>query len=206
MKKPSFLIGKKQIVAAAMLLLLGGAVYVNWKYANQGGEELLGEAVLTAGDITTSQTQETDGTVEPTAQSGATQNYGDAVLVEGEAAGEDYFAQAALNKERSRDEAVATATGVLEQADATNEEVAAATQKIVELSKQIEAENAMEDLIKAKGFEQCVVYLGEDSVNVVVQTDGLDAAQAAQIKSVILSQQQDVKAEQISITEVAAAP
>ena len=76
--------------------------------------------------------------------------------------------QAALNKERSRDEAVATATGVLEQADATNEEVAAATQKIVELSKQIEAESAMEDLIKAKGFEQCVVYLGEDSVNVVV--------------------------------------
>ena len=124
--------------------------------------------------------------------------------MEGEAAGEDYFAQAALNKERSRDEAVATATGVLEQADATNEEVAAATQKIVELSKQIEAESAMEDLIKAKGFEQCVVYLGEDSVNVVVQTEGLDAAQAAQIKSVILSQDQDVKAEQISITEVSA--
>ena len=204
MKKPSFLIGKKQIVAAAMLLLLGGAVYVNWMYANQGGEDLLGEAVLTAGDITASQTEEeTDGTVEPTAQSGATQNYGDAVLVEGEASGEDYFAQAALNKERSRDEAVATATGVLEQADATNEEVAAATQKIVELSRQIEAESAIEDLIKAKGFEQCVVYQGEDSVNVVVQTDGLDAAQAAQIKSVILSQQ-DVSADQISITEVAA--
>lgn len=204
MKKPSFLIGKKQIVAAAMLLLLGGAVYVNWMYANQGGEELLGEAVLTAGDITTSQTEQTDAQVEPTAQSGATQNYGDAVLVEGEASSNDYFAQAALNKERSRDEAVATATGVLEQADATNEEVAAATQKIVELSRQIEAESAMEDLIKAKGFEQCVVYLGEDSVNVVVQTDGLDAAQAAQIKSVILSQQQDVTADQISITEVAA--
>ena len=64
--------------------------------------------------------------------------------------------------------------------------------------------SAMEDLIKAKGFEQCVVYLGEDSVNVVVQTEGLDAAQAAQIKSVILSQDQDVKAEQISITEVSA--
>lgn len=204
MKKPSFLIGKKQIVAAAMLLLLGGAVYVNWMYANQGGEELLGEAVLTAGDITTSQTEETDGQVEPTAQSGATQNYGDAVLVEGDASSNDYFAQAALNKERSRDEAVATATGVLEQADATNEEVAAATQKIVELSQQIEAESAMEDLIKAKGFEQCVVYLGEDSVNVVVQTDGLDAAQAAQIKSVILSQDQNVKADQISITEVGA--
>ena len=199
MKKPSFLIGKKQIVAAAMLLLLGGAVYVNWMYANQGGEELLGEAVLTAGDITTSQTEQTDAQVEPTAQSGETQNY-----VEGEASSEDYFAQAALNKERSRDEAVATATGVLEQADATNEEVAAATQKIVELSRQIEAESAMEDLIKAKGFEECVVYLGEDSVNVVVQTDGLDAAQAAQIKSVILSQQQDVTADQISITEVAA--
>ncbi len=203
MKKPSFLIGKKQIVAAAMLLLLGGAVYVNWMYANQSGEELLGEAVLTAGDITASQTQQTDSQVESTTQSDTTQNYGDAVLVEGEASSSDYFAQAALNKERSRDEAVATATGVLEQADATSEEVAAATQKIVELSRQIEAESAIEDLIKAKGFEQCVVYLGDDSVNVVVQTEGLDAAQAAQIKSVILSQQQDVDVSQISITEVA---
>ena len=204
MKKPSFLIGKKQIVAAAMLLLLGGAVYVNWMYANQGGEELLGEAVLTAGDITD-------------VSDGANRRYRGAhrpirrhpelrgCRVSGRgSAGGGLFCPSRLNKERSRDEAVATATGVLEQADATNEEVAAATQKIVELSKQIEAESAMEDLIKAKGFEQCVVYLGEDSVNVVVQTDGLDAAQAAQIKSVILSQQQDVKADQISITEVAA--
>ena len=90
---------------------------------------------------------------------------------------------------------------VLENVDATEEDVSAATEKITEISKQINAENKIESLIKAKGFENCVVYLDGDSANVVVKTDGLTPEQAAQIKNIVLSEQ-SVAQENISITEV----
>ena len=80
--------------------------------------------------------------------------------------------------------------------------MADATNKIVEISQQIEDESKIETLIKAKGFENCVVYLDDESANVVVQTSGLAVEQAAQIKNIVLSEK-DIKAENITIQEVA---
>ncbi|MFQ9093586.1 MAG: SpoIIIAH-like family protein [Ruminococcus sp.] len=56
-------------------------------------------------------------------------------------------------------------------------------------------------LIQAQGYSNCIVYLDGDSAKVVVQTEGLDAAQAAAIKDVILGEV-SVPAENIRIFEV----
>ena len=56
-------------------------------------------------------------------------------------------------------------------------------------------------LIQAQGYSNCIVYLAGDSAKVVVQTEGLDAAQAAAIKDVILGEV-SVPAENIRIFEV----
>ena len=114
---------------------------------------------------------------------------------------EDYFAQARLNKLTSRDEAVETLKMMLEGQDITSEEAATYTQDAVVISSLIESETVIEDLIKASGFEDCVVYLDGDNASIVVKSDGLTAAQAAQIKDILLSEV-DVANENIRIFEV----
>lgn len=188
--KANFIIGKKQIILSALIVILGGAIYVNYLYANKDG------------DIPITQTLNQESGVETSKEDGESKkNYGDAQLVNGSVDGDSYFEEAQLKKTKSRDEAVETVKSVLENVDATEEDVSVATEKITEISKQINAENKIESLIKAKGFKNCVVYLDGDSANVVVKTDGLTPEQAAQIKNIVLSEQ-SVAQENISITEV----
>lgn len=182
--KANFIIGKKQIILAALVLVLGGAVYVNYLYANNDGSYLA------------------TNTVTKSTKKDAGKNYGDAQLVSGDVKqSSDYFQQAALEKTKNRDEAIESVKSVIEKGDANAEELAAASAKIVEISQQIEAEGTIEGLIKAKGFTDCIVYLDNESANVVVQTKELNAEQAAQIKNIVLSQK-DIKNENITIQEV----
>ena len=71
----------------------------------------------------------------------------------------------------------------------------------VEVSKLIESEGTIESLIKAQGFDDCVAYLDGESAKIVVKTEGLDKAQAAAIKEIILGET-EVSPENIRIFEV----
>ncbi len=50
------------------------------------------------------------------------------------------------------------------------------------------AEANIESLIKAKGFAECVVMIGDDGVKVMVQSAGLLPAKAAQIAEIVTSE------------------
>ena len=71
----------------------------------------------------------------------------------------------------------------------------------VETSQLIESESNIESMIKSMGYQECIVYLDGESAKVVVQTEGLDSAQAAAIKDVILGEI-SVPSEKIRIFEV----
>lgn len=177
-----FKFGKKQIILTCLTLLLGIAVFANYELSKQS---LKPTEVMEGIDM--------DG------------EYGELQYVNGTEletyTSEDYFAQARLNKLTSRDEAVETLKMMLEGQDITSEEAATYTQDAVVISSLIESETIIEDLIKASGFEDCVVYLDGDNASIVVKSDGLTAAQAAQIKDILLSEV-DVANENIRIFEV----
>ena len=114
---------------------------------------------------------------------------------------EDYFAQARIDKAASRDEAVQTLQSIMGGGDITENEAVVNAMAAVELSQMTELENKIESLIKAQGYNDCLVYLDEDDVKVVVQSEGLDTAQAAAIKDILLSESA-VLAQNIRIFEV----
>lgn len=119
----------------------------------------------------------------------------------GAVSADDYFAQARIDKTTGRDNAIQTLQAVIGGGDITEDEMVAKALEAVELSNFTENESKMESLIKAQGFEDCVVYLEKDSAKVVVKTEGLEAGQAAAIKDIILSIS-SVPAENIRIFEV----
>jgi stage III sporulation protein AH len=79
--------------------------------------------------------------------------------------------------------------------------VADATARSNQIASNIEAESNMESLIRAKGFADCVVVMGEGNVSVVVKTDGLLASDTVQIQE-ILEQNSGFSLENIKIIEV----
>ncbi len=188
MKKPTLIIGKKQIIMTCLTLMLAAAVYINYAAAPK----------IKSGDdtVTVVETNEAESL-----------NYGETEFVNGEAGAEaenaavDYFAQARLDKMNNRDEAVQTLQSIIGGGDLTEDEMVTSALDAVEVSKLIECEGTIESLVKAQGFADCVAYLDGESAKVVVKTEGLDKAQAASIKDIILGET-EVSAENIRIFEV----
>ena len=185
MKKPTVIIGKKQIIMSCLTLMLAIAVYINYS----SSPKLI-----------------KDGESVKTAEMGETVSYGDTEFVNaqadtGEPSASDYFAQARLDKMNGRDEAVQTLQTIIGGGDLTEDEMVVNALDAVEVSKLIESEGTIESLVKAQGFEDCVAYLDGESAKVVVKTEGLDKAQAAAIKDIILGET-EVSAENIRIFEV----
>lgn len=175
--KMNMLIGKKQIVLSALVLALGIAVYLNWEYSKVGDEFTL--------------TNQLDGQVE--------QVDGD---IDVESYGEAYFAEAKLSRSKSRDEAVETLSTMLADADLTGDQKAELALEAAALAKSIETEGKIENLIKAKGFTECMVYYDTDKVDIVVKAvDGLQDDQVSQMQEVILSEV-EIPSENIRIIEV----
>lgn len=184
MRKPNLIIGKKHIILACLTLILGVAVYMNYAFASVE-DDITAEKTMAGADSA--------GSVEAA-------NYGDAAFVSAEGES-DYFAQVRLARMTSRDEAVETLSAILGGGDLSDEENATYTGEAVTLSKLSESENAIESLIKAQGFEDCVVYLNGSMANIVVKSEGLVPAEAAQIKDILLTEV-TIPAENIRIFEV----
>lgn len=182
MRKPNLIIGKKHIILACLTLILGAAIYMNYAFASVDENE----SIIAAG---------TRG--EDTAEAA---NYGDAAFVSAEGES-DYFAQVRIARMTSRDEAVETLSTILGGGDLSGEESATYTNEAMNLSQLSDSENTIESLIKAQGFEDCVVYLNGTTANIVVKSEGLVPSEAAQIKDILLTEV-TIPAENIRIFEV----
>ena len=181
MKKPSLIIGKKQILLAAMTLVLGLAIYINYAYTASG-------AKIKETDVVNNQSV----------------NYGESQLVSKDTT-DDYFAKARIDRTTSRDEAVQTLKSIIGGGDATEEERKTASEQAQTMTGLMETESKVESLVKAAGFKDCVVYLDGTNANIVVKTgskDGLMASEAAKIKDILLSEV-SVANENIRIYDVA---
>lgn len=209
MKKPkfNFILQKRQIFLAALVLVLGTAVYLNWQFANTDSIDLtdvvennnINQDVDEMADASTDATDVDTTEVKDETQS---KNFGDTLFVDAKTIGdENYFETARLARTKSRDEAIETISTVLNDENLTDDQKQELSSKAVSISDIIESESRIENLIKAKGFEECVVYITETSANVVVKTDGLDQDKATQIKNIVVSEGK-IAGENVAITEV----
>ena len=96
---------KRNVIAAAIVLFVCGAVYLNWSYSQDtAAGKNLGEAAL-VGQTDPLQNAE-EGNQDAAAQEGGGAE-GDAATQEGQAAGESsYFSTARLNRQQARDNAL----------------------------------------------------------------------------------------------------
>ena len=193
-----------RLTAAALALALGGAVYLNYSFSQS-----VPETVSTAASAqTTALKEETLAVLDPLTGQEVTEtgkNYGEAQLVSvSRDSGAEFFEAARLARTKARDEALDALKKSLKNAQLTDEEKTALTEQLNAQVNNITVESALETLIKAKGFADCVVMLDGDKVNVTVMTenDALTADEVTRIRDVVLSQLKGCKAQDITVVEV----
>ncbi|MBQ2782396.1 MAG: SpoIIIAH-like family protein [Oscillospiraceae bacterium] len=174
---------KRHAVVLAVLVLVGTSVYLNWRYADNVAEtgKILGQATLV--------NQNGEGVTQ-------TGESGDAVSVSG-----SYFDTARLSRQQARDSAISMLQEAEMDENATEDVLNEASLALQVLASYTVAEAQIESLVTAKGYEDCVVFMGEDSCSVVVaDPDGVDSTDAARIKDIVISET-DYTAAQIKIME-----
>ena len=99
-----------------------------------------------------------------------------------------YFSSYRTTRESTRDQEMLYYDAIIANTSTTAEAVKEAQAARLNLVNLMENELVIEGLIKAKGFEDCVVTISSDNVNAVVKSANLTDPQVAQIVSVIQSQ------------------
>ena len=182
------------ITLAAALVV---AVYLNWQYSRTGvslNEDAVNvsAAVVETEEEAVSASPITDGLMtEAEAVSSANKNYGEAQLVSvANDSGSKFFEEARLQK-------------TLKSSNLSAEEKKSYARQLTGNLEDLNAENEIETLVKAKGFADCLCFLqsGRADLTVMTSGDALTAAQVAQIRDIVLSKS-SVTAQNITVVEV----
>jgi len=182
---------KRNTVVAAVVLFVCLAVYLNWNYQNTDQTDAgktLGDAALVAGE-----------TNDPLLGGGTADQSGE----EGKTSASGYFANARLNRQQARDSALSLlqeATAGADVDQAMKEQTNAAIQTMADCTV---TEAQIENLVVAKGYNDCVTFIGEDTVSVVVEIPGgqLTDVDTARIMDIV-TQSTQFTASQIKIIPV----
>ncbi|MDD3766868.1 MAG: SpoIIIAH-like family protein [Eubacteriales bacterium] len=113
----------------------------------------------------------------------------------------DYFAASRIERDKARSSAQEVYREVIENRESSSEAKVSAQSNLAASAKASETEALIEGVLKAKGFEDNIVYISESGANVVVKTIGLTPAQAAQIQDVV-KENTGLSSDKIKIVEI----
>ena len=176
------------------------AVYLNWNYEQEAqAGKTLGQSTMVGGETEDPLIQDsalqTDG--QEDTQTGA---QGEA---ETQGSGSGYFATARLNRQQARDSALSLLQDAAAREDADETVKAQVNDTIQTMADYTVTEAQIENLVIAKGYTDCVAFIGEESLSLAVAAPegGLTAADTAKIVDVV-NQTAGFSADQIKIIEV----
>ena len=171
---------RRNVVVVTMAVLVCAAVALNWRFtqnqaaegaAEETGTKILGEAKLVSGG---------EGSEEETAALDEDTVY----------TGSDYFASARLTRQQARDNAISLLQEAANEENASEEVANEASEGIQVLAGYTMKEAQIENLVTAKGYTDCVAFMGEDSISVVVSSDTreLTAEDVAKITDITMTE------------------
>ena len=179
-------IWKKNLVAAALVVTVCIGIYANWAYTQDqetmdltetlNEEKLLSEDMLVMADVDTSDTTQTTAT--------------------------DYFAAVRLSRQEARDSAVTMIQEAMAYSG-TEEASASSYDTLDDIVQVALCEAQIESLVVAKGYTDCVAYIGDDGISVAVAApeEGLQQEDVAVIADIVMAQS-DYAIANIRVVEV----
>lgn len=179
---------KKNVTAAAVLVVVCAGIYLNWMYTEDSAPASLSDTLDAEKLLDDSMLVMADNDAQLTA---AEDLYTDTAA--------DYFAAVRLSRQEARDSAVT----LLQEAMAYDTASDETSHELEELVAVALSEAQIESLVVAKGYADCVAYMTNDGISVAVAApqSGLQQGDIAVITDIILTQS-DYDVEDIRIVEV----
>ncbi|MDD4715916.1 MAG: SpoIIIAH-like family protein [Oscillospiraceae bacterium] len=218
-------IWKRNMVVVTIVLFVCVAVYLNWSYgrSQEMGEMVSAKETMIASATASAQTSPSaSAPAEPQAtgkestdQKGKkvlgqpvlvdSNESGDAAKTSGSttsASGTGYFSNARLSRQQARDSALELLQKTVEDKSADQKAKDMATASIKAMANYTLTESQIENLVMAKGYADCVSYIGDSGISVVVSNGGkgLTDTDAAKISDIVQSET-NFKPNQIKIIE-----
>ena len=177
---------KKNLMAAAVLLVVCTGIYMNWMYTNaQSVDDLTdtldAEKVMSENGIILDLNEPVSGELENNTVS-------------------DYFAAVRLSRQEARDSAVSLLQEAMSYGDGSGADPKAQLEQIVQTAL---CEAQIESLIIAKGYTDCVAYMSAEGISVAVSAPegGLQQEDVAVIADIVMAQS-DYDLSDIRVVEV----
>lgn len=168
---------RKQLTLVLLALLVCFAAYLNIVYGNDTDTAVsggyMGEAKLVSN---------IDGEVKENDSS-------------------NYFFAARLERESGRSKSIETFNSIINNDNADDVSRESAQRGILDLANNTETESTIENLIKARGFEDAVCYINNSQASVVVKCEGLDEAKVALVTEIV-AEQAGISPEKIKVIEI----
>ena len=197
---------RRNAVVAAIALFVCAAVYLNWNYGKEtDAGKTLGQSTMvgnqTKDPLVKGDSSATTG-VSAGDSSGETQTGGEVQQDTG-AESSAYFATARLNRQQARDSALSLLQDAAAREDADEAVKNQLNDNIQTMADYTVTEAQIENLVVAKGYTDCVAFIGEDALSLAVSAPegGLTEADTAKILDVV-KQTAGYTADQVTIIEV----
>lgn len=173
---------KRNLVIAAVMVFVCAGVYLNWLQEHGTpslSETLDADVVLGESTLVMAETE---------AETAAAASLDAALEQTAELSAEERFAVLRLSRQQARDSAVELLQEAMAYDDAAA--VGQASGQLTGLVASALQEAQIESLVMAKGYEDCVTYLEENTVFVAVAApaEGLQQADVAVISDIVTSQ------------------
>ncbi len=191
---------KNQIAITALAIMIAVAGYLNFTEQNtsketEGSVETIDTMDISDGDSlmkekadsskVTSENISTDTkkeAKESNTESGS-ETIGSAVLTQAQV--NEYVAGARMEREQTHSKTKEALNEIINSNSVEEDAKKEAVDKLTKLADIMERESATEQLLASKGFENAVVSIGDESVDVVLNYEELSSAQRAQIEDIV---------------------
>lgn len=194
------IVKKNQLTILVLALMLVTAGYLNYnsnqtvttegKIASIGDATLVSSNVVETKENNTVQNNTTENNIAETNTTNNTasenkMNNTVTTNTEASESSKDYYTSSRLERENMYSEMLESYQKILDSSNTTSKQKEAAQEEIKKINDIKNAIMISENLIKTKGFEDCLVYSNDDSINVIIKKEKLSKEDTAQIQSII---------------------
>ena len=181
---------KNQVVILTLALMLMTAGYMNYTnnhenenvlLAQLGDAKLVSTNVAEINEIVNENTNETQVENQNAVTNQEVQETSNNAIE----STDDYFTKSKLERETMYSQMLETYQKILENEKIASNQKDIAENEIKNINDKKNAIMIVENLLKTKDFEKAVVFINEQSVNVVVKGEKLETEQVAQIQNII---------------------
>lgn len=195
------LIKKNQVIVTGLAILIAVAGYVKYTYDNGTTGEPVEQAnndvyeQIYGDDIQLMGNEDIESLEEPEE---TTLEPGAAVLTNQTEFGQ-YYIEAKLNKEQIRSQNIEDLQKIIDNESLSETEKKEAVDSMVQLKNNMELENTITSLLAAKGYENVLVIINDEQVDVILPESELNENAKTQVESVV-KRKTGMSADHITIT------